>query len=184
MPMTDQELELVNASRRGTHYIDQTAALEVYKHPQKQSLTRSPFVQDLLIGVGNGGYWNSSYMAIQLEDIVDVLCVLQPQFDFVFFFLDHSQGHARKRDGALDAQTMSRSFGGKQPKMCSSEIKGGCLSPFESRLRIGDLQSMVFEADDEGPWWLATEALERPRYADTTDNRTAAPKQKHQTRAE
>ena len=30
MPMTDQELEIVNASRQGTHYIDRTAALEVY----------------------------------------------------------------------------------------------------------------------------------------------------------
>ena len=121
-------------------------------------------------------------LAIQLEDIVDVLRVPRPQFDFVFFF-DHSQGHARKRDGALDAQTMSRSFGGKQPKKLSSEITGGCLGPFESRLRIGDLQSMmVFEADDKGPWWLPTEAQERRRY-DTTDNRTA-PKQKQRTRAE
>ena len=121
-------------------------------------------------------------MAIQLEDIVDVQRVLQPQFDFVFFF-DQGQGHARKRDGALDAQTMSRSFGRKQPKMRSSEItKGGCLGPFESRLRIRNLQSTVFEADDEGPWWLSTEAPERRRYG-TNNNRTA-PKQKQRTRAE
>ena len=42
-------------------------------------------------------------MAIQIEDVVDCLCVLRPQFDFLLMF-DHSRGNARKRDGALDAQ--------------------------------------------------------------------------------
>ena len=180
MQMTDEQLALVNASRQGTHYIDRAAALEVHKYTQKQPLIRSPFVQDLLIGATKGGYWNGSHMAMQLEDVVDVLRVLRPEFDLVFFF-DHSQGHARKQDGALDAQTMSRSFGGKQPKMHSSEIKGDCLGPFGSMLRVGDLQSMVFNADDEGPWWLSSEARERRKY-DTPGNGT--PKRKQRTRAE
>jgi hypothetical protein len=157
MPMTDQDLTKVNALRRGMHYIDATAALEVNKHTGKQPLTQSPFVRNLLIGATKGGYWNSFHMAIQLEDVIDCLKVLRPQFEFVFMF-DHSQGHARKKDGALDAHSMSRSFGGVQPKMHSSTISGNCLGPFESILRIGDQQSMVFQAEDQGPWWLASYA--------------------------
>jgi hypothetical protein len=68
-------------------------------------------------------------MAIQLEDMADCLKVLRPQFNCIFMF-DHSQGHARERDGALDAHRIPRSFCGKQPKMHSSEITGKCLGPF------------------------------------------------------
>ncbi|KAI2502440.1 hypothetical protein MHU86_12016 [Fragilaria crotonensis] len=151
------------------HYIDKTAALEVHKHTQKQPLTQSPFVRNLLIGASKGGYWNSFHMAIQLEDVVDCLRILRPQVDFVFMF-DHSQGHARKKDDALDAQSMSRSFGGMQPKMHTSEITPNCLGPFDSILRIGDLQSMIFEPDDQGPWWLVSaDARERRRH-DLHDN--------------
>ena len=113
MQLTTQELEKINNARQGTHYIDRTAAIEVNKHSLKRPLTQSPFVRDLLVGATKGGYWNGFHMALQLEDIVDVLRIVRPQFDWIFFF-DHSQGHARKQDGALDAQMMSRSFGGKQ----------------------------------------------------------------------
>ena len=54
------------------------------------------------------------HMTLQLEDVVDCLNVLCPEFDYLFLF-DHSQGHARKRDGALDANKMSNNFGGSQP---------------------------------------------------------------------
>ena len=75
--MLDPDLAIANASRQGMHYIDKTAALEVHKHTQKQPLTRSPFVQNLLIGASKGGYWNSFHsMAIQLEDVVDCLRIL------------------------------------------------------------------------------------------------------------
>ncbi|KAI2490938.1 hypothetical protein MHU86_23626 [Fragilaria crotonensis] len=182
MPMTDEDLTIVNALRRGTHYIDQTAALEVNKHTRKQPLTESPFVRHLLIGASKGGYWNSYHMAIQLEDVVDCLKIFRPQFDFVFMF-DHSQGHARKKDGALDADSMSRSFGGKQPKMHSSVITSNCLGPFDSILQVGDQQSMVFEADDQGPWWLATAEQARRKY-DNHDNRGRPPKNVPRTRNE
>ncbi|KAI2506317.1 hypothetical protein MHU86_8148 [Fragilaria crotonensis] len=151
------------------HYIDTTAALEVHKHTRKQPLTQSPFVRNLLIGATKGGYWNSFHMAIQLEDVTDCLKVIRPQVEFVFMF-DHSQGHARKKDGALDAQSMSRSFGGTQPKMHSSKITGNCLGPFESILRIGDEQSMVFQTEDQGPWWLASTEVRERRKFDIHDN--------------
>ena len=94
-------------------------------------------------------------MALQLEDVVDCLRILRPGYDFVFLF-DHSQGHARKKDGALDASCMSRSFGGVQPKIRSSKIIDGCLGPYNPTLSIGDVQSMIFGSHDDGPWWIAS----------------------------
>jgi hypothetical protein len=38
---------------------------------------------------------------------------LYPEFEFVFHF-DHSQGHARKKIGALNALHMSNNYGGAQ----------------------------------------------------------------------
>jgi hypothetical protein len=52
-------------------------------------------------------------MSVQLEDVVDCLRVLYPEYDIVFLF-DHSQGHARKRNGALNTIQMSRAYGGAQ----------------------------------------------------------------------
>ncbi len=107
-------------------------------------------------------------MAIHLEDAVDCLNFLRPQFDFVFLF-DHSQGHARKKDGALDANNMSRSFGGAQPKLRSSTIDAGCLGPFQSIFSIGDQQSMVFKDGDPGPWWIVSNELLNKQKHDTPD---------------
>ncbi|KAI2494539.1 hypothetical protein MHU86_19998 [Fragilaria crotonensis] len=85
MPISDENLAAINEIRHGKEYIDKTAALEVYKCTRKPPLTQSPFVRHLLIGATKGGYWNSFHMAIQLEDAVDCLQYLRPQFDFVFF---------------------------------------------------------------------------------------------------
>jgi hypothetical protein len=155
MPVTPEQLDEINRSRLGTDYIDKAAAIQIYSTAGKPPLKETPFVRSLLIGATKGGYWNSFHMAIQLEDVVDCLKILRPGFEFVFLF-DHSQGHARKKDGALDASSMSRSFGGVQPKIRSSRIVDGCLGPFNPSLSIGDVQSMVFEENDEGPWWITT----------------------------
>ena len=81
--------------------------------------------------------------------------VLYPEFEFVFLF-DHSQGHARKRNGALDAKQTSKKFGGAQPPMRETTIVSaeGVLGPFTPMLGIGDTQSMVFKPSDIGPWYL------------------------------
>ena len=43
MPISDENLATINASRQGKEYIDKTAALEVYKSTRKPALTQSPF---------------------------------------------------------------------------------------------------------------------------------------------
>jgi hypothetical protein len=164
MPVSLAQLDSINRLRFGTEYIDKSAALSIHLTTRKASLKESPFVQSLLIGATKGGYWNSSHMAIQLEDAADCLRILRPGYEFVFLF-DHSQGHARKKDGALDASSMSRSYGGVQPKIQSSQITDGCLGPFNPSLRTGDVQSMVYSETDAGPWWIVTqEGREAQRY--------------------
>jgi hypothetical protein len=78
----------------------------------------------------------------------DCLQVLYPEYDLVFLF-DHSQGHARRRDNALSAQHMSKSYGGVQPMMRETTIlaEEGFLGPHLPELRVGDTQSMIFLAN-------------------------------------
>ncbi|KAG7345273.1 hypothetical protein IV203_032804 [Nitzschia inconspicua] len=108
--MSTDELQKVNEQRLNKTYWDGEAALEVLKSTSKPPLTASPFVRKLLIGINNEGYWNSNHMAVQFEDVVDCLKVLYPSHEFVFLF-DHSQGHNRKRKGALEVNNMNVSFG-------------------------------------------------------------------------
>jgi hypothetical protein len=112
----------------------------------------------LFIGVNNEGYWNSYHMSLQFEDVVDCLQVLYPDFDFVFMF-DHSQGHACKREHALSAQQMSKSYKGSQPRMRDTTIMAeqGFLGPHSPTLHVGNTQSLVFSVDDSGPWYLTPE---------------------------
>jgi hypothetical protein len=164
MSLTVEQLNEVNIMRQGQDYIDKVAATQINSTAAKPPLKETPFVRSLLIGATKGGYWNSFHMALQLEDVVDCLKIVRPGFDFVFLF-DHSQGHARKKDGALDTSSMSRSFGGVQAPMRSSKIVDGCLGPYNSTLSIGDIQSMVFDDNHDGPWWITTaEGREARRY--------------------
>jgi hypothetical protein len=92
-------------------------------------------------------------MSLQFEDVVDCLMVLYPEFEFVFLF-DHSQGHARKRHGALNAQQMSQNDGGTQPIMRDTTIMntiGYLGSHLPCLLDIGQVQSLVYKAEDIGP---------------------------------
>ena len=74
---------------------------------QEIPLTDSPFVKYLHIGRHNDGYWICFPYEVKLEDVVDCLNVIHPEFDHLFLF-DHSQGNARKRDGALNASKMRK----------------------------------------------------------------------------
>jgi len=149
-PMTQEELIRVNQTREGRHYIDKQAAMVVHKRTTKTPLAESPFVRHFLIGSNNDGWWNSMHMAIQTEDMADCLRVLYPEFDHLGLF-DHSQGHDKKREGALDANAMNVNFGGKQPIMRDTVVQLTDLGQYNPLLTIGDTQSMVFREGDDGP---------------------------------
>ena len=55
-------------------------------------------------------------MVLQLEDCVNVITNLYPQYDFVFLF-DHSSGYDKQREDGLNIKKMTEGFGGVQPKM-------------------------------------------------------------------
>jgi hypothetical protein len=111
-------------------------------------------------------------MSLPFEDIVDCLLVLYPEFDFIFLF-NHSQGHARKLNGALNALHMSIHFGGLQPVMRNTTILSdiGFLGKHSPRLRIGDTQSMIFKPEDIGPSYLLPEERDWQRHNRATGKR-------------
>jgi hypothetical protein len=164
--LTDDELVRINLERRiGKTYTDTQAATEILKTINKPVLKESPFVKYLFIGANNEGYWNSFHMSLQFEDVVDCLLVLYPEFELIFLF-DHSQGHARKRNGALNAFQMSKNYGGVQLVMRDSTIlkEDGFLGPHSPQLRVGDTQSLIFKDNDSGPFYLSPEQRELQRH--------------------
>ncbi|KAG7350939.1 hypothetical protein IV203_029977 [Nitzschia inconspicua] len=174
--MSTDELQKVNEERLNKTYWDGEAALEVLKSTSKPPLTASPFVRKLLIGINNEGYWNSNHMAVQFEDVVDCLKVLYPSHEFVFLF-DHSQGHNRKRKGALDVNNMNVSFGGKQERLRDTIIQNleGYLGRYSPLLSVGDKQRMNWsneeppEESTEGPFNLSVQERRKRRSTQLLD---------------
>lgn len=133
----------------------------------KPKLTDSPFVQEFEYGASSKGYWTYESMVLQLEDCVDVLKMLYPEFQFLFLF-DHSCGHDKAREDALNARNMNTMFGGSVPKMHDTVLReaNGYLGLFEhdKKLHVGDTQRMVFAASDVGPFWLTDVQREATKF--------------------
>ena len=108
-------------------------------------------------------------MVIQVEDCIDVLRILHrtEEYGYVFLF-DHSCSHDHKRGDGLDARAIRKNYGGKQPAMHSSRIvrEKGFLGKFEhaNKLCVGSLQSMVFDENSRGPFYLNDEEREHKKY--------------------
>ena len=94
---------------------------------------------------------------VQFEDCLDVLKVMYPQFDFVFF-LDHSNGHDRLRPNGLNLNKISVRFGGKKPLMRDAVIDDPKLfGPYHDetyKLQLGSVQKMQFDKFDDGPCYM------------------------------
>jgi len=155
MDLTKEDLKKINQNRSGERYFDEEAAKKIYGKPEKAPLEASPFVVEFEFGINNDGYWCYDRMVLQLEDCVDALKTIYPQFDFLFLF-DHSCGHDKQRPDGLNAENMSKNYGGKQNAMRPTVIKkeNGYLGPFERTLSVGDTQFFNFQPGDTGPFWL------------------------------
>ena len=155
MELDEDQLHKINWHRLGTKYQDPVAAVEVTKSEDKQRLTESPFIRYIEVGENREGYWDYNHMVIQLEDVVDCLKFVHPEFDYLILF-DHSSGHSKKRIGGLDASKMKVKHGGVQPMMQDSKIveEDGYLGPFSRILEAGDTQSFVWKEGDAGPFYL------------------------------
>ena len=97
------------------------------------------------------GYWNYNHIALQVEDVFDILSIKFPGYYFCFL-LDQSSGHGRQREGSLNANLMNKNFGGKQGKLRDTIIKD--LGPYHHILLLGDTQSMIFNEVDPGPFYM------------------------------
>ena len=110
----------------------------------KDELTVSPFVRELEYGNGHDGYWSYEHMVCQIEDCIDALQHVYPQFDIIFF-LDHSNGHDRLQPDGLSLSKINIRFGGKQPKMRDTLLTASEFGPFHTpsfKLQPGIDQSL------------------------------------------
>jgi hypothetical protein len=105
-------------------------------------------------------------MILQLEDIIDVLKCLYPDYEYLFLF-DHSNGHDRLQPDGLSITKISKSFGGKQPKMRPSKLTESCFGPFHTPtylLQPGMYQQMWFPKSHRGPFYLSDAEKESRRF--------------------
>jgi len=91
-------------------YHDESAAKGT---SDKKDLPSSPFKIKFEYGTTNKGYWSHDHMVLQLDDCVDCLKCLYPEFEYLFLS-NHSCGHDRQREDGLNVENMSKAFGGKQ----------------------------------------------------------------------
>ena len=83
--LTPDILSIINGNRRGEAYISENDALVVHNDKMKKDITDDPLLRYFRAGVNRDGYWNNSHSKIQLEDAMDCLSVLFPNFDFVSY---------------------------------------------------------------------------------------------------
>jgi hypothetical protein len=142
-----EQLQQVSSNREGAKYADEEAASYLFGSSDKKALESSPFVRYLEMGAGKDGYWTYRHMAIQIEDCIDCLLVLSPQFDYVFE-LDHSSGHAHERPNGLSTSrsNLGWCFGGRQRLMRTSILSAGSIGP----LFKGDTGGVCHHAFQDG----------------------------------
>jgi len=100
--VNEEDLFKINERRKSEkwgHYIDEKAAMEIHGSIKKKSI-KDPLtlVQFFDLGINEEGYWNYFHMALQIEDIFDVLTIKYPYYD-VLILVDQSSGHGKKWRG-------------------------------------------------------------------------------------
>ena len=139
------------------HYSDKDAAKTKLNTSKKPKLHSTPFVRELDYGANCDGYWSYKSMVLQMEDCIDCLKFLFPEFDFLFL-VDHSNSHNHLQPDGLNINKINIYHGGKQPIMHDSKISAEMLGPFhtpESTLQPGMLQCMQYDDTDIGPCYLS-----------------------------
>jgi len=153
--LSKEELEEVNKrrmSQQWSEYISVESAKNVYGNIKKKPITDElTLVRFFEVGVNLEGFWNYDQMALQVEDIYDVLVIKYPNFDFLFMF-DQSSGHGKMREGSLNVHNMGVRWGGKQEILRKTKIEE--TGPYQCILKVGDEQNMKFVDTDDGPFYL------------------------------
>jgi hypothetical protein len=180
LKLNASQLDRINRYRSRTqqaHYKDEKAAVTKNGTTKKQKLTVSPFSRELEYGANNEGYWTYESMVLQLEDCVDCVKALFPQYDYLFLF-DHSNGHDRTKPDGLSTMRIRKLFGGKQPLMRDSKLTSKCFGPYHStdyELQPNSIQKMVFSDSDVGPFYMG----DKERESNKLDIRTGKKRKKY-----
>jgi len=132
LEMMTEDLKKVNEFQKGQKYMDETAAISKKGHAIKGEHTISPLMKEFEYGSTGERYWCYEHMVLQLEYCIDVLKVIYPQFDFLFLF-NNFCGHNRQQGDGLNAENMSKYYGGKQAYLRDSKIneEKGYLGPYK-----------------------------------------------------
>ena len=103
-------------------------------------------------------------MVLQMEDCIDVMHALYPDYNVLFLF-NHSCGYDRQRDDGLNVENMSKNYRGKQSLLRPTLIReeAGYLGTYPHQLSPGDTQHMIFGENDEGPFWMSQQERELNR---------------------
>ena len=91
------------------------------------------------------------------------------------FLFDHSNGHDCVAPDALNPTAISKTFGGKQPLMQNSVIANSTyLGPYQhdSKLKVGETQSMIFSHTDTGPFYLHPSERQSQKFDSILGNKT------------
>ena len=111
---TNRWVESLHIKKRGNWSI---------RNKQKETFERETYLDPIFyIGINLEGYWNYNHIALQVEDVFDILSIMFPGYDFRFL-LDQSTGHGRQRQGPLNTNLMNKNFGGKQSKLRNTKTK-------------------------------------------------------------
>ena len=89
---------------------------------------------------------------MQVSDLVDCFEILYPELQLLFE-VDWSSGHSKSKEDGLNANAMNGAWGGKQPCMRSTRIQEEESLGEGTKLKVGDVQHMVFQHDDDPPFY-------------------------------
>ena len=89
------------------------------------------------VGVNLEGFWNYDKMALQVEDVYNVLSVKYPEYDFQFI-LDQSSGHGKTREGSLNVNLMSMKLLDKRNNQLTYNIIERFVKVSKMYRNIGD----------------------------------------------
>ena len=118
-------------------------------------------------GKARQGYWDGDKMIEQVDEIIDAFNHLHPE-DQALFIFDHSSGHAKYPEDALNANNMNMKYGGtKGCNMRATTLEEDYLNSnieVEEELDDGiwseprpykkcDVQHMVFQERDDPPFY-------------------------------
>jgi hypothetical protein len=107
MDINPELLMEVNVTREGKKYNDTKAAISKRGTDMKKQITSSPFIVEFAYGVNLEGYWLYDHMVLQMDDCINIVKLLRPQYDVLFLF-DYSCGHDRQCEDGLNNENVSK----------------------------------------------------------------------------